>query len=96
VGLSLVSGEEISDLTNNQQPTNNEEVMIMNKEAIQTLCRALAIVTVAVGGYGSLLCVPYALCNNLYVIATAGIYFVAGAVMIVGGLLTYSVSLKNV
>ena len=67
----------------------------MNKEAIQTLCRALAIVTVAVGGYGSMLCVPYAFSNNLYILATVGIYFVAGAVMIVGGLLTYSLSIKN-
>lgn len=67
----------------------------MTKEAIQALCRAFAIVCVAVGGYGSLLCVPYALCNNLFVISAAGIYFVAGAVMIVGGLLTYTVSIKN-
>lgn len=67
----------------------------MTKEAIQAVCRALAILTVAVGGYGSLLCVPYALMNNLQIIATAGIYFVAGAVMITGGLLTYTVLLKS-
>ena len=67
----------------------------MHKEAIQTLCRAIAVVTVCVGAYGSMLCVPYALVNDLNIIATAGIYFVAGAVMITGGLLTYTLSLKN-
>lgn len=67
----------------------------MTPETIRKVCKALAILTVAVGGYGSMLCVPYALCNNLYVILTAGVYFVAGAVMIAGGLMSYTSLLKT-
>lgn len=58
----------------------------MTPQAIRNVCKALAIVAFSVGGYGSLLCVPYALTNDLYLIATSGIYFVAGGIMIVGGL----------
>ena len=61
----------------------------MTPEFIKRVCKALAVVCVAVGGFGSLLCLPLAMANQVYWIATAGIYFVAGAVMIVGGLLSY-------
>lgn len=61
----------------------------MTPEAIKHVCKALAIVAVTVGGCGSILCVPFALTANLQLIATAGIYFVAGGVMIVGGLISY-------
>ena len=61
----------------------------MTPEAIKHVCKALAIVSVAVGGLGSIACVPFALTANLALIITAGVYFVAGAVMIVGGLLSY-------
>lgn len=61
----------------------------MTPEGIKSVCKALAIVSVAVGGFGSLLCVPYALTANLDLITTAGIYFVAGGIMIVGGLLSF-------
>ena len=68
----------------------------MTPEAIRTFCRALAAVCVAVGGFGSVLCLPYALGSNLTFIAVSGIYFIAGAVMIAGGLLSYAVLIKNV
>ena len=60
----------------------------MTEEALKRVVRAFAIVCVAVGGFGSMLCVPYALTSHLVLIATAGIYFVAGGVMITGGLVT--------
>jgi hypothetical protein len=63
--------------------------MTMTPEAIKACCKAFALVVVTVGGFGSVACVPYALTTNLYLIATSGIYFIAGAVMITGGLLSY-------
>ena len=61
----------------------------MTPEMIKRFCKALAVLTVVVGGFGSILCVPFAITNNLQLITTAGIYFIAGAVMIAGGLLSY-------
>ena len=68
----------------------------MTEEAFKKLVRALAIVSVVVGGFGSILCLPYALTTNLNLIITAGIYFVAGGIMIVGGLITLSVMAQPV
>ena len=67
----------------------------MTPEATKSFCRAFALVVVAVGGFGSVLCLPYAFTTNLYLIATSGIYFVAGAVMITGGLISYVYLLKE-
>ena len=61
----------------------------MTPEMIKRLCKALAVLSVVVGGFGSILCVPFAMTNDLRLIATAGIYFIAGAIMIAGGLLSY-------
>ena len=68
----------------------------MTDEAIKQCVRALAIVAVAVGGFGSILCVPYALTTNLVLITTAGIYFVAGGIMITGGLVALSLMLNPI
>ena len=67
----------------------------MTPEAVKELCKALAVVSVIVGGFGSILCVPYALTSSLELIATAGIYFVAGGIMITGGLLSFAVLTKQ-
>lgn len=67
----------------------------MTPEAIKKFCKALAAVTVAVGAYGSVLCLPFALTNNLYWIATSGIYLIAGAVLIVGGQVAYAILAKQ-
>ncbi|HRZ40098.1 MAG TPA: hypothetical protein P5246_03720 [Candidatus Omnitrophota bacterium] len=67
----------------------------MTQEAIRKVVKALGLVAFTVGGFGSALCVPYALTTDLVLIATAGIYFVAGGIMIVGGLLTYAVLIKD-
>ncbi len=67
----------------------------MTPEAIKQFSKALSVVAVLVGGFGSILCVPFALTNNLYLIATAGIYFVAGGIMITGGLISFAVLNKQ-
>lgn len=67
----------------------------MTKESIKGLCKVLALMTFVVGGVGSYLCVPAAFSTDLTWIAMAGVYFVAGAIMITGGLLSYSVLLKT-
>ncbi len=61
----------------------------MSPEAVKVFCRAGALVVFATGVFGSLLCLPYALGTYLPEIAVAGTYFIAGAIMIVGGLFTY-------
>jgi hypothetical protein len=67
----------------------------MTPEAVKQFSKALSVVAVLVGGFGSILCVPFALTNNLYLIATAGIYFVAGGIMITGGLISFAVLNKQ-
>ena len=67
----------------------------MTPEAVKQACKALAMVSVLVGGFGSIMCVPYALTTDLYLIATAGIYFVAGGIMITGGLISFAVLNKQ-
>ena len=66
----------------------------MTKESVKNVVKALGLVSVAVGGYGSLLCVPFAMTSDLNLITTAGIYFVAGGTMITGGLITVSLLLQ--
>jgi hypothetical protein len=62
----------------------------MTPEAIKTMCKAIALVVFVTGAFGSVLCLPYAIGWDLRLIAVSGIYFIAGAVMIVGGLFTYA------
>ncbi len=66
----------------------------MTPEFIKQICKALAVICVFVGGLGCISCVPFAFTNNLFLLATTGIYFVAGGIMIVGGLNAY-VQLHN-
>ncbi|MCK5493531.1 MAG: hypothetical protein KAJ14_10515 [Candidatus Omnitrophica bacterium] len=66
----------------------------MTKEVVTKLVRALAVISITVGGLGSLLCIPYALTTDLSLITTAGIYLIAGGIMIVGGLITMSLMLQ--
>ncbi len=62
----------------------------MTPEAIKKFAKALASVTVAVGGIGSIACLPFAFTTQLELIAVAGIYFCAGAVLIVGGQIAHA------
>lgn len=66
----------------------------MTPEAIKRLCKAVAVLAVVVGGFGSILCLPYALGTDLRWISAVGIYFVAGSILITGGLLSFTVLLK--
>lgn len=62
----------------------------MTPEAIKTMCKAIAVMTFTMGAFGSLLVVPYAIGWNFQLVAISGVYFIAGAVMITGGLFTYT------
>ncbi len=66
----------------------------MTEEAFKKLVRAMGILSVVVGGFGSILCIPFAVTSDLSLITTAGIYFVAGGVMITGGLITVSMMIQ--
>lgn len=67
----------------------------MTREAIRNIVKALGLVCLTVGAFGSALVVPYAITNSLVLIATSGIYFIAGSVMITGGLITYALIMKG-
>lgn len=62
----------------------------MTPEAIRKVVKALGLVCFTVGVFGSALCLPVAIGTNLVEIAVAGIYFIAGGIMIVGGLGVYA------
>ena len=67
----------------------------MTPEAVRSLSKALAVVVVVVGGLGSIACLPFAFCTNLGMISAAGIYFIAGAVMITGGLVSFALLTRD-
>jgi hypothetical protein len=67
----------------------------MTQEAIRKLVKAFSLVIFSIGCFGSSLVFPFAITNNLTLIAVSGVYFVAGAVMITGGLGTYAVLIKD-
>lgn len=67
----------------------------MTQEAIRKVIKALGLVAFTVGGFGSALCIPYAITNDWMLVAISGIYFVAGGIMIVGGLITYAILIKD-
>lgn len=67
----------------------------MTHEAIVSLCKATAIFSFVAGGYGMILCVPYIMSTSIYVIAAASLPFIAGAVLVAGGLTSYTILLKK-
>lgn len=66
----------------------------MTNEALKTMVRAMAIVCVTVGGVGSILCLPFAVTNDWTLVRIAGTYFVAGGIMITGGLISLSILIQ--
>ena len=66
----------------------------MTQEAFRSLVKAGAAVSVVIGAAGSVLCLPYALSSNLRFVTTTGIYFIAGGVMITGGLIALSLMIQ--
>ena len=67
----------------------------MTPEAMNKLCRAVAVLSVVVGGAGSVMCLPFACSTDWNIAGATGIYFVAGAVMITGGLCAYALLARD-
>lgn len=67
----------------------------MTPEAIRRVVKALGLVCFTIGGFGCVLCLPFAISTNMIFVAAAGIYFVAGGIMIIGGLVTYALLIKE-
>lgn len=70
--------------------------MKMTEKQFQTLVsqriiKAFALVCVLVGGTGCIACLPFAFSTNLTFIAISAVLFVAGGIMIVGGLNTLAI-----
>ncbi len=63
----------------------------MTEDSFRSLVRGFAVVSFLIGGLGCILCVPYACSTSAYWISTAGLYFVAGGIMITGSLIALSV-----
>jgi len=67
----------------------------MTPDAIRKVIKAFALIAFAVGGVGCVLCVPFALGTRFADLLLAGIYFVAGGIMIIGGLGIYAFLIKD-
>ena len=61
----------------------------MTPEGLNKFCKALAVVLFVVGGMGSISCLPFAFSSSMVWIQAAGIYFIAGGVIMSGGLISY-------
>lgn len=62
----------------------------MTEQVFRGLIRGAAMVAFIVGGIGCVLCVPYTMTTNLVLLTATGVYFVAGGIMITGGLIALS------
>ena len=67
----------------------------MTPEAIRKLLKAAALVAIFGGGYGMLLCVPYIWSAPVVVTAAASLPFIAGAVLIAGGMVSYTLLIRK-
>ncbi|MBF0123345.1 MAG: hypothetical protein HQL21_08095 [Candidatus Omnitrophica bacterium] len=67
----------------------------MTPEGVKKLCSALAVLMFAAGGLGSVACLPYALGNDIAWVTATGVYFIAGAVMMTGGLVSGVLLMKT-
>jgi hypothetical protein len=67
----------------------------MTPEAIKSLCKAAALVAVAAGGYGMLLCVPYIAGHSVFVITAASLPFIAGAILVAGGMVSFTLLIRK-
>ncbi len=67
----------------------------MTPEGVKRVCSALALIMFAIGGLGSVACLPYALGNDIAWVTATGVYFIAGAVMMTGGLISGVLLIKT-
>lgn len=61
----------------------------MTPEGLNKFCRAIALALFSVGVMGSFSCLPFAFSSSMVWINTAGIYFIAGGIIMSGGLISY-------
>ena len=67
----------------------------MNPEFVKTINKALALVAIACGGFGMMLCVPFLLSSNLVIITSTAIVFLAGAVLYGAGATSMAILVKD-
>ena len=67
----------------------------MNPETIKRLCKSAALVAVSAGAYGMLLCSPYMMGPNVVVIAAASLPFIAGAILVAGGMVSFTLLIRK-
>lgn len=67
----------------------------MTPEAIRSLCKAAALVSAVAGAYGMMLCVPFIAGTQVGLIAAASLPFIAGAVLVAGGLVSYTLLIRK-
>lgn len=61
----------------------------MTPEGITKLCKALSVVLFTIGAFGCFACLPYALGPSIGWVTATGVYFIAGGVIMSGGLVSY-------
>ena len=60
----------------------------MTPEAVIKLCKALSAIFVAIGGLGCVACFPFVF-GSLSITATVALFFIAGGVLMSGGLISF-------
>lgn len=66
-----------------------------NSLSVKRLCKVIAIIVGAAGFMGALAGAPFAASANWNVAGVTGIYFIAGAILITGGMITYAILLTK-
>ena len=67
----------------------------MTPKTSKEIVRAFALLCVCAGGFGMVVVVPYLVLNNWIIVAAAGLSFIAGAVLVAGGLLSITHLINN-
>ena len=63
----------------------------MNSDLITKIINVAALLTMAAGAFGMLFCFPFLWSSNMADLVGAGFPFVAGAILIIGGLINLSI-----
>ena len=63
----------------------------MLERVSKKITRAIALICVGIGAAGAIFCLPFAVSPRWLFVKMAGVYFIAAAIMITGGLITIAI-----
>ena len=88
--------EQIEELRQIIFKQREPKTSLMKKFSIREISQYGSFVTIAAGIFGMLFCFPFLWSSNIADLVGAGFPFVAGAILIIGGLLNLSILSRNV